>query len=138
MSQNQILIAAADASQLGEGVLVLTGIMAALWLGTQLKRAWFPSGNPQKEVKLGPSPLPVEVVKTLATKEELFELERSVTDDLTDLRKQVHEERKTSRVAFGKVHKRIDELLSNTSEMKGELKGIAENLSKLLDRHLKE
>ena len=133
-----MILAAATASQLGDFVVVLTGIMAALWLGTQLKRAWWPSALQKKEVKVGPLPLPVEIVKTLATKEELHELERSMGCDLASLRKQMNQERQTSREAFGKVHHRIDLLLSNSSEMKGELKGIAGNLSKLIDRHLKE
>jgi len=61
--------------QMGNGVLVLTGLLAALWLGTQLKRAWFPS-----DADKTPLPFPIQVTEKFATKEELLEVKLEIKE----------------------------------------------------------
>ena len=123
----------ATANQLGVGIFVITGIMGALWLGTQLKKSWFPS-----EKDRGPIPLPVSVTKTFASKEDLKELEEDMKGRVALLQSQFDQAREANRISLGKIHARIDVLVQNTAELGGELKQVSANMDRLLERHLKE
>ena len=116
--------------------VVIVALMGALKLGTDLKNLWFPAKKSATDFKLNPSPLPVEVTKTMASKDELREFEADVCKRFEQIERQINEERKAARVALGKVHARIDKVMEATAEIKGEVRQIGSNVEKLLSNHL--
>lgn len=137
-----LLFAAASYDEVGPVqfaavVVSISAILGMLLVGTKLKQSWFPGEQKKESFELSPNPLPVEIAKTLATKDELNELEVDVNGRFDRIETQISEERSTARIAIGNVHKRIDTVVENTSEIKGELKQVNANLGRLLDQQIK-
>ncbi|MFD2275460.1 hypothetical protein ACFSQZ_03170 [Rubritalea spongiae] len=118
-------------------VSCLVAVMGALLLGTKLKKEWFPAKDEGKAVKLSPLPLPVEITRQMATKEELREAEADIEKRFDRLEETQEQQRVAARMAIRNVHKRIDKVVENTSEIKGELKQVNENLGRLVERSMK-
>lgn len=136
---NSFLLAAANATpnQLGVGLIVIGSFMGFLIMGIVLWKHLVPSEKKPSQVTLTPSPLHVELVKTLATKEELESLERDIKAGFERIEVKLQAEREAARVALGKAHGRIDKFAENTSEIKGELKQLNASMRMLLERQLK-
>lgn len=78
-------------------------------------------------------PLSVAVVDTLATKEEMRELEARLVSEIKKLESAIANERSVARIANGNLHARIDKSAEGIAEMKGQLTQMNANLNRLLD-----
>ena len=74
-----------------------------------------------------PQPLIIESLKKKANHEDVEKLREEVIN-------RFDQERGIARTSQSNVHKRIDELSTNISEMKGEVKGIGSNVDRLVDK----
>lgn len=86
-----------------------------------------------KKITIDPLPLPIELAEKIATKEELDALEARIFRELKNMEEALSKERDIARIANGNIHKRIDTSTVALAEMRGELKQIAEGMSRLLD-----
>lgn len=132
----KLLLAATD-QQMGVGFAVVVGLMGALLMGIKLKKSIVPDEEKVANVKLSPSPLSVEIIKTLATKDELDEFRRAVSEDFKEVDRKFQVEREAARVANGKLHARNDKVLEAVAEMRGEIKQVAQSLNILINKHIK-
>lgn len=78
-------------------------------------------------------PLAVSLVETLATKEEMRELEGRLVAEIKKLESAASKERDVARTANGNLHARIDKSAEAMAEMKGQLIQISANLNRLVD-----
>ena len=78
-------------------------------------------------------PLTISLVETLATKEEMKELEGRLVTELKKLENAMTSERSVARVANGNLHARIDKSAESLAEMKGQLSQISANTDRLID-----
>lgn len=82
-------------------------------------------------------PIGVELVETLATKQEMRELEARLVTEIKKLESAASKERDVARIANGNLHARIDKSSEALAEMKGQLIQISANLSRLVDMAMK-
>lgn len=80
-----------------------------------------------------PNPLPVEVVESLATKEEMRELEGRLVSEIRKLENALGKERDVARTANGNLHARIDRTSEAIAGVTGQLSQMNSNLDRLLD-----
>lgn len=113
--------------QLLAGLLLIAALVLT---GKKLADEFRHKGDPPK-VNLQ-SPLPVKWDQELSTKSEVNTLRRDVDADLERIRAALAADRLERRAEQEKIHSRIDALTTNTGEIKGELKSIAENVQRLL------
>jgi len=78
-------------------------------------------------------PLAVSLVDTLATKDELRELEARLVSEIKKLEAAIANERSVARIANGNLHARIDKSTEGIAEMKGQLTQMNANLNRVLD-----
>jgi hypothetical protein len=78
-------------------------------------------------------PISISLVETLATKEEMKELEGRLVDEIKKLEGSISKERDIARTANGNLHARIDKSAEAMAEMKGQLIQISANTSRLID-----
>lgn len=98
------------------------------------KNKWMQKGAAQaRSVTVENQPLQVTSTVPLATKAELEALEARLTAELSKIEVSLASERSVARTANGNLHARIDKSTEQLAEVKGELRGIAENISRLLD-----
>lgn len=90
-----------------------------------------------KRIRVEPSPLPVEIVKNLATKDELDEVEKRIAGEFKKIESALAKEREVARTAQGNLHARADKTAEALAEVRGELNQINENLGRLLDLAMK-
>ena len=83
-------------------------------------------------------PIGVELVETLATKQEMRELEARLVAEIKKLESAASKERDVARIANGNLHARIDKSSEALAEMKGQLIQISANLSRLVDMAMKQ
>lgn len=121
------------ASLIFVGVVALVGGLAGIVL-TVLTIVEKIRGRRTGEIQIAGQPISMKPHEPLATKAEVQQLGTRLEEDIDDIRAQFQIEREASRDALGKVHRRIDELVQHTSESKGELRKVSENVSKILDK----
>lgn len=118
----------------GKWLLTIVPVVAsaiALLLG---KSHWEKKGAKEaRSVTVENQPLQVTSTVPLATKAELESLEARLTTELSKIEGALTSERAVARIANGNLHARIDKSTEQLAEVKGEIKGIAENISRLLD-----
>ena len=134
---NMCYLANYSASQMGSAIAILGGIAALALILVKLYKSLIPQKNEPSGININNNPLSVEMVKQLATKEEVQELDREIHQRFDSIEKKLDHERMAARASLGNVHKRIDKHAENTSEIKGELKQINENLKLLLQQQIK-
>lgn len=78
-------------------------------------------------------PLPVNLVDTVATKEELKSLERRILKEITKQESAFEKERDVTREELGKIHSRLDRTSECIAEVKGQLSQIEKNLNRVLN-----
>ena len=91
----------------------------------------------QRDIRVHPSPLSVEIIAKLATKEQLDELENDIKARLGALEKFAAEERRISRDEQSKIHYRIDKIAEGLAGVQGELRSMNQNMQLLLQRSIK-
>ena len=126
--------AAADPMISGKWLLALVPVVAsavALILG---KSHWEKKGAKEaRSVTVENQPLQISPILPLATKAELEQLEARLTVELSKIEGALTNERAVARIANGNLHARIDKSTEALAEVKGQLSGIGENVSRLLD-----
>lgn len=122
--------------QFGVWVGCLVAVMAAVYLALQLRKEIIPKKGAEKAVKVGPLPLPVEMIKTLATKDELDQLEGKVTKlssdwsvGLENLRREVKEDDE-------KIHTRVNAVSIKLADVAGEIRKIGDNVQTLVNKEI--
>ena len=126
-----------SASQMGIAIGILAAIAGLALILVNLYKSLVPKKKEPSGININNNPLSVEMVKQLATKEEVQELDREIHQRFDSIEKKLDHERMAARASLGNVHKRIDKHAENTSEIKGELKQINENLKLLLQQQIK-
>jgi hypothetical protein len=91
-----------------------------------------------QDVRVHPSPLSVEIIDKLATKEQLDALEHDIKERLSVLERFGETQRRTARESETDIHKRIDFVAEKLSAVTGELKHINENLALVLSHILQK
>lgn len=81
---------------------------------------------------LVPQPLMTRAEADVATRKELEDAEQRLEAELVEIKGRLDDERNVARESLGKVHRRIDALVSSTSEMRGALKGVSDNVNLLV------
>jgi hypothetical protein len=81
-------------------------------------------------------PIGVELVETLATKDEMRQLEARLVAEIKKLEGAILNERAVARTANGNLHARIDADSKAISNMTGQLTQIDANLSRLINLQL--
>lgn len=127
-------VAAADTMISGKWLLAVIPLVLS-GLGVLLgKNHWEKKGAKEaRSVTVENQPLQVTSTVPLATKAELEALEARLTVELSKIEGSLTSERAVARIANGNLHARIDKSTEQLAEVKGELKGIASNISRLLD-----
>ena len=122
---------------MGIAIGILAAIAGLALILVKLYKSLIPQKNEPSGININNNPLSVEMVKQLATKEKVQELDREIHQRFDSIEKKLDNERAAARTSLGNVHKRIDKHAENASEIKGELKQINENLRLLLKQQIK-
>ena len=91
----------------------------------------------KSSVRIEDQPLAVSLVETLATKDEMKELEGRLVREIKKLEEVISSERGVARTANGNLHARIDKSSESLANMMGQLTQISANLNLLIDIHVK-
>lgn len=91
----------------------------------------------RQKVELHPTPLPVELVKTLATKEDLGEVEEKLEGRIGRVEQAATEDRRILRSMEGKTHERIDKVAEALARQQGTIEQINANVERLIERQMK-
>ena len=132
----QPMMAQAEGDQVS--VVAVTAIIGAVFAGLAGLVGKNYGEKRAREVMITPNPLPVELVKTLATKEDLEEVESQLETRITRVEDAAAEDRKVLRHMEGKIHDRVDQMAEKLNGMSGELKKIGESVGLLLELKMKE
>ncbi len=120
-----------------DSIIIMGSFCAIALVLKKVKDEFWPIESVANKVLLSPSPLSVKKAETVATKDDIAEIK----DEIDKIWDEVKDQRTVSRVALGKIHRRIDDLAKQSDtmsgEMKGELKGINTNLELLLNRAIR-
>lgn len=123
----------------------LTALMAAALLATKLKDAWWPRKREVAPVKISPNPLPVEITKTLATKDDVEKLEKSINEVEADVEaldvkgdKKREELRREFKEDTERVHKRIGAISIKLATLGGTLNQVAGNVTSLVNKEIEK
>lgn len=127
-----LLHATASAPGQNDSMLITGGAIIAIGTASAAIIAAFKKGKASR-VSLDPQPLSVALTQTLATKQELAELETRIVGELKKFETALLTERSVARAANGNLHARIDKTVESMAEMKGELHQINANLNRLVD-----
>jgi len=73
----------------------------------------------------------------LVTKAQLDERMQALEDDIHEIKNALSKERDTARDSLGKVHARLDKVMENQANSRGELNQISLNVQRLLDINTK-
>ena len=134
---NMCYLANYSASQMGIAIGILAAIAGLALILVKLYKSLIPQKNEPSGININNNPLSVEMVKQLATKEELQELDREIHQRFDSIEKKLDNERMATRASLTNVHNRVDKHAEKASEIKGELKQINENLQLLLQQQIK-
>lgn len=122
----------ATASGQNDSMLITGGAIVAIGTAAAAIIAAFKKGQASR-ISVDPQPLSVALTQTLATKQELAELETRIVGELKKFETALLTERSVARTANGNLHARIDKTVESMAEMKGELHQINANLNRLVD-----
>lgn len=115
----------------GEFAVWMIALGAFLWVLNQggSLYTWMQSVRKSGDA---PAVLPVSLQSTLATKEDLSEVEGRVEGKISGVKDELHDVRKGLRDQTSNVHRRIDGVIETLSELKGSADQINQNVRLLL------
>jgi len=134
MHEASLIVANYTNSQMGSALAIIIAIMGAVLLAINL---WKALAGKKPVNKIDPLPLPVNITRDFATKEEVKDVEQGLCRRVEQVVEMIESDRKANRESIGKVHSRIDKLVENTAEIKGEMKQFNQNVELLLKDKLK-
>lgn len=116
--------------------MISLGAIALIFLAIH-KVAEIVRGKPPTETVISPSPLKMEKVNQLATKEELHAVEKAIEKDIEELRASMVGDKHEAGEQVVRIHNRIDSMATRLGELTGEMKQISLGVKSLVDVAMK-
>jgi hypothetical protein len=119
-----------------DGLTVSAAAIAAIGVAFAAVVKAFRAGEEkgkQQRTKIEPTPLPVCLVETLATKEEMRELEGRLISEIKKLETALVGERGVARTANGNLHARIDKIAEGLAATTATMTQLNAGLNRVLD-----
>lgn len=124
---------AADPMISGNWILALIGALASAGTLIYGKAQGRKEGREKRSVTLEDQPIGFSHHSPPATQAELSDLKRDMDGRLAKIENTLSEERSIARTANGNLHARIDKSTEALAEVKGEIRQIGDNVSRLLE-----
>ena len=134
MDMDMITLAAFGQTLTGNGwvdsIVILGGLCAIALLLKKVKDEFWPKEVEDKPLKVSPNPLPVELVKSLATLEDLDKLRAEVKHEIEGLRRDMKDD-------DNGIHRRVGAISVKLATVDGKLNTISNNLNLLIEKAVK-
>ena len=116
-------------AQFAVGCAIIVLIMSGLLVGINLKEKLIPKKKEGQDVKVSPNPLPVELIKTLATLDHIDDLRREFNRGIESLRREM-------KTDDDGIHKRVGAISIKLATVDGKLDQVIKSVEMLVEKEV--